>query len=121
MKKTILSLLVITICLDAKNWTIKRNPFTVSDVYIKQTKKSYLEPKNNYIPFKIKLVGIIYTPKTKEAVFDIEFEGVCNIGLNKRKKINTPDIESWLKVMEIGQHYAVVSLNNGEGIRYEVN
>lgn len=116
----ILILLIVATSINAKKWEIKRNPFTVSEVYIKQTKKGYLEPKNNYIPFEIKLIGIVHTPKTKEAILDIEFTGITQIALNERRKIDTPDIESWLKVTHVAQHYVTISLNGGEGIRYEI-
>lgn len=118
--KILIVIMVLIKILNADRWNIKRNPFTVSDEYIKQTKKVYLEPKNNYIPFSIKLIGVVYTQSVKEAIFDIEFEGVCKIALNEKKKINTPDIESYLKLIEVSEHYAVVSLNGGEGIRYEI-
>ena len=118
--KTIFLILIVTGSLYAQNLTIKRNPFTVSDSYIEQTKKSYLEPKNNYIPFEIKLMGIAHTNEGKEAILHIEFEGIREIGLGKRIKVNTPDIESWLRVTKIEENYVVVSLNGGEGIRYEI-
>ncbi|MEA3330458.1 MAG: hypothetical protein U9Q29_02045 [Campylobacterota bacterium] len=116
----ILTFMIIALLLEAKNWEIKRNPFTVSDAYIEKTKKSYLEPKNNYIPFNIKLIGVTYVGKTKEAILDIEFEGICEIGLYKRIKVNTPDIESWIKVIHISESFVLISLNGGEGIRYEI-
>lgn len=104
----------------ADEWHIKRNPFTVSEAYIKQTKQVYLEPKNNYIPFEIDLIGIVYTKERKEAIVEIEFEGVNTVKLNETIKVNTPDIESYLKVVEISSYYVIVSLNGGEGIKYEI-
>ncbi len=112
--------IMLTLLLEAKNWNIKRNPFTVSNVYIEKTKKSYLEPKNNYIPFSIKLLGIAHTDKTKEAILNIEFEGIREIGLNQKIKVNTPDNESWIRVTKIDEYFVEISLNGGEGIRYEI-
>lgn len=116
----ILILLAIVIDIGAKNWEIIRDPFTVSEAYIKETKKSFLVPRSTYIPFDIRLIGVVHTAKTKEAILDIEFEGITRIALNERKKIATPDIESWLKVIHVAYHYVVVSLNGGEGVRYEI-
>lgn len=118
--RTAAVMMIVTCTVFAQEWTIKRNPFTVSDAYIKQTKKTYLTPKNNYIPFDIKLLGIAHTAEGKEGIFEIEFEGIRRIGLNQSIRVNTPDIESRLKVIKIGEHCAAVSLNGGEGIRYEV-
>jgi hypothetical protein len=104
----------------ADKWSIQRNPFTVSDSYIQSTKKGYLEPKNNYIPFEIELLGVSHTAKGKEAILRIEFEGIETIGLHKSIVVNTPDIQSRLRVDEIFERYVVLSVNEGEGIRYEI-
>lgn len=120
MMKKIIIIIAIVSLLEAKNWNIKRNPFTVSDAYIEKTQKIYLVPKNNYIPFEIELIGVVNSKKRKEAILKIEYEGMCEIALNKKIKINTPDIESWLKVVKIDDFFVVVSLNGGEGIRYEI-
>lgn len=112
--------ILVALLLEAKNWDIKRNPFTVSNAYIKKTKKSYLEPKNNYIPFNIKLLGIAYVDKTKEAILRIEFEGIQKVRLKQKIKVNTPDIESWIRVTKIDEYFVEISLNGGEGIRYEI-
>lgn len=106
--------------LHADKWKIDRNPFTVSDRYIEKTQQVYLEPKNNYIPFEIELLGISHTPQGKEAILRIEFEGVRNIQLKESIVVNTPDIKSHLQIKKIAERYVVVSVNKGEGIRYDI-
>ena len=120
MLRYLLLPMIVTAVGFADKWKIDRNPFTVSDRYIQKTKKGYLEPKNNYIPFEIALLGVSHTAKGKEAILSIEFEGIRTIRLHESLLVNTPDIQSKLRVDEIAERYVVVSVNEGEGIRYEI-
>lgn len=106
--------------LAADPWQIRRNPFTVSDLYIQKTRQTFLEPKSNYIPFEIRLIGIVDLGDAREAVLDIEFEGIREVAAGCSIVVDTPDIESRLRVESIGDNAVVISVNGGEGIRYAI-
>ena len=105
----------------ADKWTIKRDPFTVSNAYIQQTRQSFLEPKSNYIPFEITLLGITAAQGRKEAVLDIEFEGIRELKERETITVKTPDIESHLKLLWIGENAVKISVNGGEGVHYAIH
>lgn len=105
----------------ADRWTIERDPFTVSNTYIRQTQQSFLEPKSNYIPFEITLLGITAAQGRKEAVLDIEFEGIRELGEGETVAVKTPDIKSRLKLLWIGENAVKISVNGGEGVHYAIH
>jgi|GEM_PF-2904557 len=101
-------------------WKTKRNPFLVDQEYIEQTGKHYLIPKDTYITFDIKLVGIFMKDGRKSALLDIEDRGFVYLLELQETVIPTSDIESSIKMLEIAQTYVKISINNGEAVRYDI-
>jgi len=120
MKRTLFILTLVSAAY-ADKWTIDRDPFTVSNAYIRQTQQSFLEPKSNYIPFEITLLGVTAAQGRKEAVLDIEFEGIRELAEGETVNVRTPDIKSRLKLLWIGENAVKVSVNGGEGVLYAIH
>ncbi len=104
----------------AREWHLERDPFRVSEKYMDQTGKHYLEPKSNYIMFEIKPMGVYYKGKTKEVLLDLGDKGLVSIKEGESVDVDTSDIKNRLKVITIEKTYIIVSVNQGEGIRYEI-
>lgn len=118
--RNILLLIISFTLLNSANYKIKRDPFSVSKEYIQKTNQTYLEPKSNYIPFDIKVIGVMHSEGKKEAILDIEFEGVRHVREYETIKVKSPDIDSRLHILWIGERTVRLSVNGGEGVRYEM-
>jgi len=101
-------------------WKTKRNPFLVAQEYIEQTGKHYLAPKDTYVTFDIKLVGIFMKDGRKGALLDIEDRGFVYLAQFQETVIPTSDIQSSIKMLEVAQTHVKISINNGEAVRYDL-
>jgi len=105
---------------ESKDWEIKRNPFVVSKNYMEQTGKHYLMPKDTYGFLDIKIIGSFYKKGKKSIMLDLADRGMVYMQEGEEKEINTPDLLTKLKVVKIEKDYTLVTINDGEAIRYEI-
>jgi hypothetical protein len=104
----------------AKEWEIKRNPFVVSKSYIDQTGKHYLLPKDTYGFLEIDIQGVFYKSGVKYVMMKIGERGYVYMKEGEQREINTADLLTKLQIAKIEADYVLVSINEGEPIRYEI-
>ncbi len=104
-----------------REWTIKRSPFVVSKNYIKKTGKGYLQPQDTYGSIDLEIKGVFYKEGAKNLLLDLKEKGYLYMREGQTKEIDTPDIETIIKVVKIADDYALISINDGEAIRHELH
>jgi len=104
----------------AKEWEIKRNPFVVSKRYMDQTGKHYLLPKDTYGFLEIEIKGVFYKTGVKHVMMKVGDKGFLYMQEGEKRDINTPDLVTALQIEKIEADHVLVSINNGEPIRYEI-
>lgn len=118
--RVVLFLLLLSMGVLAKEWTIKRNPFVVSKVYMDSTGKHYLMPKESYAFLDIIARGVFYKNGVKRVLLDLKERGFVTIEEGESVKIDTADIVSEIRAVSIADSYVLLSINNAEATRYEV-
>lgn len=119
MKYLLTAVFIIT-CGGAKEWEIKRNPFVVSKRYMDQTGKHYLLPKDTYGFLEVEIKGVFYKRGEKRVMMKLGDRGYVYMKEGEKRDVNTPDLVTTLQVDKIEADHVLVSINNGEPIRYEI-
>ena len=102
----------------AGTWHLDRDPFFAAEGY--RTTQAE-QPVRTRGSGGIRPLGVILSPGgAREVILNIEPEGVCVLKEKETRKVDLLDGRTSIRVEAIGEDHVVLSINRGEGVRYEI-